>query len=91
MEVLIQYSSHFHARGVNRRRGSMSLQNNTLDWKRVFRMMRRMGYKGWIELEHGGNNVTDTVMLRDYLRTLAAPTRTRRRRHARFCALVSAT
>ena len=72
VEVLIQYASHFHARGFNKRSGSTSLQDNTLDWKRVFRQMRRTGYKGWIELEYGGNNVTDTVMLRDHLRRLAA-------------------
>ena len=33
--------------------------------------MKRTNYKGWIELEYGDNNVTDTVMLRDLLRQLA--------------------
>ena len=72
VEQLIQYSSHFHARGFNRRSGSTSLQGNTVEWKRILRVMDRTGYKGWIELEYGGNNVTDTVILRDYLRRLAA-------------------
>ena len=70
IEGLIQYSSHFHARGVNRRSGAGSLEENTLDWKRVFRVMDKTGYRGWIELEYGGNNVTDTVAFRDYFRKL---------------------
>ncbi len=70
IEGLIQYSSHFHARGVHKRLGTCGLQENTLDWKRVFRVMERNGYRGWIELEYGGNNVTDTVAFRDYFRKL---------------------
>jgi len=70
IESLIQYSSHFHARGVRKRGGTCSLQENTIDWKRVFRVMERTGYRGWIELEYGGNNVTDTVAFRDYFRKL---------------------
>ena len=69
IERLIQHSSHFHARGVSRR-GSCGLEENTLDWKRVFRVMDETGYRGWIELEYGGNNVTDTVAFRDYFRKL---------------------
>ncbi|MAE62596.1 MAG: hypothetical protein CMJ49_14710 [Planctomycetaceae bacterium] len=72
VEVLIQYSSHFHARGFSKHSGSTSLQDNTVDWKRILKVMRKTGYKGWIELEYGGNNVTDTVVLRDHLRKLAA-------------------
>ena len=72
IERLIQYASHFHARGVSNRGGTGSLEDNTLDWKRVFRVMDRTGYHGWIELEYGGNNVTDTVVFRDYFRKLLA-------------------
>ena len=49
-----------------RRGGAARLQDNTLDWKRVFRKMERSGYRGWIELEYGGNDLTETVALRDY-------------------------
>ena len=70
VEQLIQYSTHFHARAFNKRSGSTSLPDNTIDWKRIFRVMKRTNYKGWIELEYGDNNVTDTVMLRDLLRQL---------------------
>ena len=72
VEQLLQYSTHFHARGFSRRSGSATLKDNTVDWKRIFRVMGRTGYRGWIELEYGGNNPTDTVILRDHLRRLAA-------------------
>ncbi len=70
IEQLIQHSSHFHARGTNGHSGSTTLADNTLDWKRIFRVMEKTGYQGWIELEYGGNNVTDTVCFRDYFRSL---------------------
>jgi sugar phosphate isomerase/epimerase len=72
IERLIPHSSHFHARGTNKRSGSTSLADNTLDWKRILRVMEESKYQGWIELEYGDNNVTDTVCLRDCLRALAA-------------------
>lgn len=70
IEQLIQYSSHFHARGTNKDSGSSSLPDNALNWKRIFKVMEKTGYRGWIELEYGGNNVTETVCLRDYFRSL---------------------
>jgi sugar phosphate isomerase/epimerase len=71
IEHLIQYSSHFHARGTNKHSGSSSLADNTLDWKRIFSVMEKTGYRGWIELEYGGNDLTETVRLRDYFRSLS--------------------
>lgn len=72
VEALVQYSSHFHARGFSKRSGSTSLKDNTVNWRRILMVMRRTGYKGWIELEYGGNNITDTVTLRDHLRELSS-------------------
>ena len=69
---LIQHTSHFHARFVSNRGGPATLEGNTLDWKRVLRIMDKTGYKGWVELEYGGNDITNTVVLRDYLRKLAS-------------------
>jgi sugar phosphate isomerase/epimerase len=71
VEKLIRHSSHFHARGLDARSGSASMADDSLDWKRVLRVMDRTGYRGWIELEYGGNNITDTVLLRDRLGKLA--------------------
>jgi sugar phosphate isomerase/epimerase len=77
IEQLIQHASHFHARGVNRRSGGVCLEDNTLDWRRIFRKMSQTGYCGWIELEYGGNNLTDTVALRDHFRRLYGERRDR--------------
>jgi sugar phosphate isomerase/epimerase len=70
IEQLIQHSSHFHARATSKNRGSSSLADNALDWKRIFRIMEKTGYRGWIEVEYGGNDLTETVRLRDYFRSL---------------------
>ena len=70
VDSLIQYASHFHVRGVNSKSGSATLEANTLDWRRVFDVMEGTDYKGWVELEFGGNNLTDTIEFRDYFRTL---------------------
>ena len=67
---LIQHTSHFHARGTNCKSGSTSLADNTLNWKKIFKTMDQTDYKGWIELEFGGDNITDTVQFRDYFRSL---------------------
>ena len=67
---LIQHASHFHARGTTSKSGSTSLADNTLDWKKIFKTMDQTGYKGWVELEFGGDNITDTVQFRDYFRSL---------------------
>ena len=72
VEHLLKYTSHFHARFVSNRGGPATLEGNTLNWKRVLHAMDEAGYKGWIELEYGGNDITNTVILRDYLRKLAS-------------------
>ena len=72
VEPLLQHATHFHVRGVNSHSGSASLEDNELDWQRVLNIMEQTGYNGWLELEFGGNNLTDTVEFRDYLRTLMA-------------------
>jgi sugar phosphate isomerase/epimerase len=72
VDRLIPHTSHFHARGTNRKSGSTSLADNALNWRRIVRAMEKTGYKGWIELEYGDNNITDTVHLRDHFRSLAS-------------------
>ena len=72
VEPLLQHATHFHVRGVNNHSGSASLADNELDWQRILNIMEQTGYNGWLELEFGGNNLTNTVEFRDYLRTLMA-------------------
>jgi sugar phosphate isomerase/epimerase len=76
-EPLVAHASHFHARGARRGRLQTSLQQNTIDYKRVVRAMRRTGYHGyvgveyvWIDWEHCNevDNLSETIQMRDFLR-----------------------
>jgi sugar phosphate isomerase/epimerase len=79
-EPLVAHASHFHARGACKGRLQASFPNNTIDYKRVLRVMRRTGYKGyvgveyvWIDWEHCNevDNLSETIQMRDFLRTAA--------------------
>ena len=71
VDHLLQHATHFHVRGVNSQSGATSLADDELDWPHILNIMDQTGYNGWLELEFGGNNLTDTVEFRDYLRSLA--------------------
>ena len=70
VDPLLQHATHFHVRGVNSQSGATSWQKTSsigstfsTSWiKRIQRLL---------ELEFGGNNLTDTVEFRDYLRSLS--------------------
>jgi sugar phosphate isomerase/epimerase len=77
IEPLVAYASHFHARGARKGRLQASFPQNTIDYARVLRAMRRNGYKGylgveyvWIDWEHCNevDNLSETIQLRDFLR-----------------------
>jgi sugar phosphate isomerase/epimerase len=77
VEPLIPYASHFHARGARRGRLQAALPQNTIDYGRVLRLMKRSGYKGylgveyvWTDWEHCNevDNLSETIRLRDQLR-----------------------
>jgi sugar phosphate isomerase/epimerase len=76
-ETLIPYSTHFHARGARKGRLQAALPNNTIDYGRVVRTMKKTGYKGyvgveyvWIDWEHCNevDNLSETIQMRDFLR-----------------------
>ena len=76
-EPLVAYASHFHARGARKGRLQTSFQQNTIDYARVLRAMRKANYQGyvgvefvWIDWEHCNevDNLSETIQLRDYLR-----------------------
>ena len=71
VDPLLQHATHFHVRGVNSQSGVTSLADDELDWPHILNIMDQTGYNGWLELEFGGNNLTDTVEFRDYLRSLS--------------------
>jgi sugar phosphate isomerase/epimerase len=77
VEPLIPYASHFHARGARRGRLQAALPQNTIDYGRVLRLMKKSGYKGyvgveyvWTDWEHCNevDNLSETILLRDQLR-----------------------
>jgi sugar phosphate isomerase/epimerase len=76
-ELLIAHASHFHARGARRGRLQTSFQQNTIDYARVLRAMRKINYQGyvgveyvWVDWEHCNevDNLSETIQLRDFLR-----------------------
>jgi sugar phosphate isomerase/epimerase len=87
VEPLIQHSRHFHGRGAKEGGLQTTLRENTIDYERVVDMMLESGYEGFFALEYvwvpgdppGGpydltntDNVSETILLRDLVRTKLA-------------------
>jgi sugar phosphate isomerase/epimerase len=81
IEPLVAHASHFHARGACKGRLQSLLQQNTIDYARVLRAMRRTGYRGyvgveyvWIDWEHCNevDNLSETIQLSNFLRARMA-------------------
>jgi sugar phosphate isomerase/epimerase len=78
IEPLLEFATHFHARGARRDRLQTAFQDNTIDYARVLRGMRRWNYPGfvgveyvWIDWEHCNevDNLSETIQMRDFLRS----------------------
>jgi sugar phosphate isomerase/epimerase len=76
-EALIPYATHFHARAARKGRLQAAFPQNTIDYKRVVRTMKKTGYKGyigveyvWIDWEHCNevDNLSETIQMRNFLR-----------------------
>ncbi len=74
---LVPYSSHFHARCARKGRVQTSFKENTIDYARLLREFHRAQYRGyvvveyvWVDWEHCNevDNVSETILLRDFLR-----------------------
>ena len=77
VEPLIAHASHFHARGARKGRLEAPLKENTIDYARVVRVMKKSGYRGyigieyvWIDWEHCNevDNLSEIILLRDFIR-----------------------
>ncbi len=77
VEPLIEHASHFHARGACKGRLQAAFKQNTIDYGRVVRAMRRANYRGyigveyvWIDWEHCNevDNLSETIQMRDFFR-----------------------
>lgn len=77
IEPLVKHASHFHCRGARQGRLQASFKENTIDYARVLRQMRRVGYRGyigieyvWVDWEHCNevDNISETIQYRDFFR-----------------------
>ncbi len=80
IEPLLKYASHFHVRGGSRKRLQESFDSNTIDFKRIYKVMQKTGYRGWLSLEYVWtdwehcnecDNLSETIRYRDFFRMLA--------------------
>jgi sugar phosphate isomerase/epimerase len=79
VEPLVKYASHFHARGACKGRLQATFKQNTIDYARILKVMKQTGYAGfvgieyvWIDWEHCNevDNLSETILLRDFLRSI---------------------
>ena len=78
VEPLIAHASHFHCRGACKGRLQASFKQNTIDYARVLRAMKKVNYSGyigveyvWIDWEHCNevDNLSETIQFRDFIRS----------------------
>ncbi len=80
IEPLVKYASHFHVRGAREGRLQESFARNAIDYARVYAAMQETDYPGWIGIEYVWidwehcnecDNLSETILFRDFLRALA--------------------
>lgn len=80
IEPLVAYASHFHVRGARTGRLQAPFAENTIDYRRVYEVMQANSYPGWLGLEYVWqdwehcnecDNVSETILFRDFLRSLS--------------------
>lgn len=77
--------SHFHVRGALRGRLQATFKDNIIDYRRVTRILKKLRYHGYIGIEYAWidweycnetDNVSETILYRDFFRKLWPSTRT---------------
>ncbi len=78
VEPLVAFATHFHARGARKGRLQASFTQNTINYGRVLTALKLAKYKGyvgveyvWIDWQHCNevDNLSETILLRDHLRS----------------------
>lgn len=76
IEPLMKYASHFHARAACKGLLQTTLVNNSIDYRRVVKAMKRCKYSGYIGVEYvrmgidvvpDVDNLSETILMRDLL------------------------
>jgi sugar phosphate isomerase/epimerase len=79
IEDLLPHASHFHARGAKKGRLQTSFTENTVDYRKVVKLMQKHSYQGyigieyvWLDWEHCNevDNLSETILFRDFFRSL---------------------
>ena len=79
VEPLVAHASHFHTRGARKGRLQAAFKDNTIDYARVWHVMKSTGYRGyigieyvWTDWEHCNevDNLSETILYRDFYRGL---------------------
>lgn len=79
IEPLVQHASHFHIRGARSGRLQERFAHSTIDYRRVYEVIKARGYSGWLGIEYVWidwehcnecDNVSETILYRDFLRSL---------------------
>ena len=78
VELLLPFANHVHARGGCAGKIQTVAAENTIDFPRMVKALRKQSYAGWICLEYVWmdkwdcnrvDNLSETVLLRDVLRS----------------------
>jgi sugar phosphate isomerase/epimerase len=78
VEPLVEYATHFHARGARYERLQAPVKDNKIDYSRVIRVLGDYNYAGylgieyvWIDWEHCNevDNLSETILLRNLLQS----------------------
>ena len=81
VEPLLAHASHLHVRGARPGRLQAAFKDNVIDYRRIVERLREAGYGRWIGVEYVWtdwehcnecDNLSETILFRDYLRSLAA-------------------
>ncbi len=79
VEPLLKHANHFHVRGGCKGALQASFAHNTIDFKRILKVMDRIGYRGYLCLEYVWtvwencnqvDNLCETILFRDHLRSI---------------------
>ena len=79
VEPMIQYASHFHARGARRNRLQTTIADNVIDYGRIVKVMLQTGYNGYIGIEYVWtewercnevDNLSETIQMRDHIQAM---------------------
>jgi hypothetical protein len=73
----VPHASHFHARCARPGRLHTSFKDNTINYARVLRALKKSSYRGYLGVEYiwvdwercnDVDNVSETILLRDFIR-----------------------